>query len=40
MPWKAIFDDGGIDALRAVLGIPVDRDRSFWFIVTADSGGS
>ncbi len=24
--------------LRAWVGIPVDRDRPFWFIVTGDSG--
>ena len=25
---------------RAVVGIPVDRDRSFRFVVTGDSGSS
>ncbi|PIQ56521.1 MAG: hypothetical protein COW02_00675 [Comamonadaceae bacterium CG12_big_fil_rev_8_21_14_0_65_59_15] len=30
--WEEAFD--------GKLGIPVDRDRSFWFVVTGDSGSS
>ena len=33
-------DDLFSDEDLAELGIPVDRDRSFWFVVTGDSGSS
>lgn len=28
------------DGIGLIMGIPADRDRLFWFIVTGDSGGS
>jgi len=34
---SAMLDDESIAQLKH-MGIPVDRDRRFWFIVTGDSG--
>ena len=37
---KAVEEEVHRSARLRFLGIPVDRDRSFRFVVTGDSGGS
>jgi len=35
---KAMIDRNNELPICRQVGIPVDRDRSFWFVVTVDSG--
>ena len=37
---QAPFSMIASSAIAAIVGIPVDRDRSFRFVVTGDSGSS
>jgi len=38
--WLRLGGLADMDGAPIAVGIPVDRDRSFWFVVTGDSGSS